>query len=1815
MRSADLRRMPWTLCTAVALVVLALAAIPAAAATASDDCAMRAMKPAALVEAKRDGGATFPVAELLAADRGLSTKALGVPDEVAREGALHRPDFGAIARFLKRAPETFTLPVDGPSGVTELELVRVDITTPDFKVVTSASNGEAVPYEPGVHYRGKVKGDPDSYAAVSVFKDEVMGSYSSPTEDTVVIGRVRGNNPGGEHIVYATRTIDEHNQFTCDNNEDGPETEPVDQPVEASEPFDFSSFSNLPPPAAIPAAKSLDVKAGNKCVRIYVETAYDMYQSLGSISAVANYVTGFFNQSAVLYSHESIPIGLSEIFVWYGPDPYTGDNMTAILGNFVNYRRTFNGDFGHLVAFHGGGGLANNIGAFCNADPGERTCFSGVDPSYANVPTYSWTVNVFTHEMGHLMGSPHTHACAWNGNRTQIDGCADPEPIGGCPRIGLPAGGGTIMSYCHLQSVGIRFNNGFGTQPGNLIRSRFNAAGCLGPCGGTVGPPNCPAPTQCGTIRCPTGCYPASTNGCGTGLTGNQTTCREVSGPRLTTCEDHCPAGYYVQASRSGVSSCERGYNGIQMDCAQVAGNTLTTCQTLCPNGYYPSFISRNQATCAVGFGNWQTRCDKVNSNTLTTCADDCPTGFYPFSTTGSSASCGGVTGPYGGIQTQCRLTQGTTLNVCGSSCPAGYFLQRTNTGVPSCQERYFGVQSVCTNSPTQQCDEGCPDGYYVTRTAPDSGCINHVRTFCAPVTGNSLTTCQDVCPTGFYASAAKANVADCTLIWFGLQTQCQRVQGNLLRTCEDRCPDDYYPSAADTGVPVCAVRYGGVQTDCSKITGDTLITCGQTCPPNFLPGLISPNDRCSTAYQNVQRVCTRVPPVGEPRITQQPQSVTIVAGQSTTLSVSVTGQSPITFQWYRGAAGDRTNPISGAIGQSVIVKPTVTTSYWVLVKNNKGEVASETATVTVTPSCIPPAITAQPQPVSIPAGGTATLSVAATGTDLLYQWYVGVFLGWSPISGATASSVDVSPAATSNYKVTVHNSCGTVDSSSVLVTVTQPCTAPAITTQPHSTTIVDGDTALLSVAATGSDLRYQWYEGDSGDLSRPIAGATLASYRAQPRTTTHYWVRVSNGCGHADSNTAVVTVTPACVPPTIVAAPPPVAIDAGQSASLTVTASGTTLSYQWYEGFGGDQSHPIAGATSATVVVTPAVTTTYWVSVFNGCGSGGTSGTTVTVRPTCVPPTIGSQPQSAAITAGQSATLTVGAGGSDLNYQWYEGAASDQTHPIPGGNGASLTVSPTETTSYWVRISNGCGSVDSRTASVTVSPACVAPAITTQPQPAAINAGQTATLSVSAGGTDISYQWYAGSSGDTSQPVPGATSSSVNVSPTTTTNYWVRVSNSCGTADSAAATVTVTPACVSPAITAQPQSVTINDGQSASLAAAASGTSPSFQWYRGSSPDTSSPVSGGVGTSIVVSPSSTTSYWMRAANDCGVADSQSAVVTVTPACVRPTVTQQPRSVTITFGESTTLSVGVTGTSPLAYQWYRGSVSNPFDPVPGGNGPSLTVSPTSTTMYWVQINNGCGSDSSVAATVTVEPICNPPSIQSQPQSVTINQGDTAMLAVSGSGTSVGYQWYRGFAADTSNPVVGGVDSVLFVSPATTTNYWVRLFNSCGSANSSTATVTVNTGCGPDGTPCGGDGHHTCQNNQCACTDCGSAVCCGSTGNSFCDGQQFFDANTGYNGACAATLPACTRSNDFDGDNELYHNGDIFACVKKDGLFQWFKRRPSPRCLEVGPVCTYLCAYHFQAGQGFQCQDDGWWSQNPPLPYCNGGVLPDGFACN
>jgi hypothetical protein len=159
--------------------------------------------------------------------------------------------------------------------------------------------------------------------------------------------------------------------------------------------------------------------------------------------------------------------------------------------------------------------------------------------------------------------------------------------------------------------------------------------------------------------------------------------------------------------------------------------------------------------------------------------------------------------------------------------------------------------------------------------------------------------------------------------------------------------------------------------------------------------------------------------------------------------------------------------------------------------------------------------------------------------------------------------------------------------------------------------------------------------------------------------------------------------------------------------------------------------------------------------------------------------------------------TLLNPVGGGPVTTQW-----SVNGTPVGGANGTNFTYTPTSSgqVSIVVTASDSTPFVNASMAGTslqktrcwTLNTPCVSPTITSQPQTVSVPAGTGVTLSVGANGTSLNYQWFIGTSGVTTTPIGGATSASVNVAPSSTTTYWVRVSNSCGTVDSASATVTV---------------------------------------------------------------------------------------------------------------------------------------------------------------------------------------------------------------------------------------------------------------------------------------------------------------------------------------------------------------------------------------------------------------------------------------
>ena len=180
--------------------------------------------------------------------------------------------------------------------------------------------------------------------------------------------------------------------------------------------------------------------------------------------------------------------------------------------------------------------------------------------------------------------------------------------------------------------------------------------------------------------------------------------------------------------------------------------------------------------------------------------------------------------------------------------------------------------------------------------------------------------------------------------------------------------------------------------------------------------------------------------------------------------------------------------------------------------------------------------------------------------------------------------------------------------------------------------------------------------------------------------------------------------------------------------------------------------------------------------------------------------------------------------------------------------------------------------------------PSCPTPLLVVQPANSTTTQGDYAAASVVASRrAPFSYQWYRGVPGDVSNPFPGATSSEVALGPfDATTSIWVRVGNSCGTTDSAAATITVEPPCLAPNLTLQPQSQTVRSGDTATLRVAAEGTAPiAFQWYR--IVNGASVAVDGATDATYVTPalSATTTFFAIAKNGCGQTMSSPATITV----------------------------------------------------------------------------------------------------------------------------------------------------------------------------------------------------------------------------------------------------------------------------------------------------------------------------------------------
>jgi hypothetical protein len=407
-----------------------------------------------VVESRRAKGAVFTeVAPFQALGRVAESAFAGELSDGTRLAL----DAQVLRRLRARQPETLRLALPYKERVVAIDLVRTEIFAPDFRVVDS--QGRALDVDRGVHYQGVLVGDEGSWAALSVFAGELVAMVGTSDEGNIVVGRL----PGGDYLAYNDLDLTHRHSVLCGlDHRRGDARLPLEGALDAA---------GLAEALARPEADAVLAKE----VKIYVETTNALVNNKGGTAGATTYANSLFNLSKALYANEQIPVVMSQLFHNTAADSYSTSPGTA-LSQFQQRRAsTFNGNLAQLIGLGTNGGIAAGFAGFCASNRANSMCTSNVGGSLPALPTWSYPVEVFTHELGHLMGSRHTHACVWNGNNTAIDGCSG-YVEGSCALPNVPASQGTIMSYCQ----GFSFNNGFGPQPGNVIRSRFNAATCLG---------------------------------------------------------------------------------------------------------------------------------------------------------------------------------------------------------------------------------------------------------------------------------------------------------------------------------------------------------------------------------------------------------------------------------------------------------------------------------------------------------------------------------------------------------------------------------------------------------------------------------------------------------------------------------------------------------------------------------------------------------------------------------------------------------------------------------------------------------------------------------------------------------------------------------------------------------------------------------------------------------------------------------------------------------------------------------------------------------------------------------------------------------------------------------------------------------------------------------------------------------------------------------------------------------------------------------------------------------------------------------------
>ena len=794
-------------------------------------------------------------------------------------------------------------------------------------------------------------------------------------------------------------------------------------------------------------------------------------------------------------------------------------------------------------------------------------------------------------------------------------------------------------------------------------------------------------------------------------------------------------------------------------------------------------------------------------------------------------------------------------------------------------------------------------------------------------------------------------------------------------------------------------------------------------------------------------------------------------------------GVAPFTYSWAVTSSGTTTPPSSySTSGDQITFTSPGIYSVTVTVTDSTGASAQQTATITIM-SQLSVSISV-PGLTSIDKGQSSNVAVTSLSGGLppyTGQWMVeqpgfpyynnlgnSFPLSTNDLSAATASTGILSITGTWSFELEVTDSSSEVAySNSVTITVNP---LPSVTLSSSSNQIDVGGSVIFTNLTQGGTQPFSYSYSvtpNSGFTESTNPGNTF-TFNSQGSYSVK--LTVTDAAGSTASSTTVINVNPV---PTISVQPQSYSIDPSQQFSLltsTVQGGSGTYSWQWYSVSSGSSS-PIQGGSGygPTATFTPTQAGSYYVVFKDSTG--------ITVSSNVAKITVNSAPsvsisaQALTIYSSQSDQLTAitGGGSGSFAFSWTIGGKANTV-----GTTQQYIFSEKKEGTYnvWLNVTD-----IGTTPNYVLSPQYItitvvkAPTLQITPPSATIDASQSLVLSavLSTSNGDFSYSWTIGGSS-----AVVSTSPTYTFSESTPNVYTVWLNVTVGSTHpteiiSASSVITVD---ASPSISVQPQSATIDSGQSIVISSTVAGGTGSFtwQWY-----DSSGPILGDSGSTTTASGtfSSADQGIYVTFTDTGTSVSPAPTVTSNTVSVslKPSlsITSEPTAETIDLGEATTLTSTVSGGTG-SYSWTLFTSSGVNVTYGTSSTASYTLSPSVSTSYYFEFKDigvsptatppAVKDTSTVLVTVNsaLVPLINPSSA-----SLTVGASQTFSSATQGGSGDYSYSWTIGG----NSQVVGTSSTYVYTAQAQgTEKLWLNVTDLGTSAHytlSVTATIQISTG--------------------------------------------------------------------------------------------------------------------------------------------------------